>query len=67
MNFLICRDFSRFFPNFSKFLIKFSGFFRYKNSFFLLKIDFSKFYKRTGNVAQSRVSDQSQSTIKSKM
>ena len=37
--------------------MNFSGFFGIKNQFFYLKIKFSDFYKRTGDVAQSGASD----------
>ena len=36
MNFLIFRDFSRIFLNFSKFLMNFYGFYGIKNLFFLI-------------------------------
>ena len=57
MNFLIFRDFFRFFLNFSDFFMNFSGFFGVKNRIFYLKIEFSDFYKRIGDVAQSGASD----------
>ena len=60
MNFLIFTDFSRFFLNFSEFLMNFKDFPE-------LKINFFKFYKCAGDVAQSRASDRSPSMIKGGM
>ena len=44
MNFLIFRDFSRFFLNFFEILITFLGVFRIKNKIFQLKINYYDYY-----------------------